>query len=46
LHRVIADGTLRQFLVEAGRRRLPAFGLEAVAPQLVAAVASVAGGAR
>jgi L-malate glycosyltransferase len=46
LHRVIADGTLRQFLVEAGRRRLPAFGLEAVAPQLVAAVASVAGAPR
>jgi glycosyltransferase involved in cell wall biosynthesis len=43
LHRVIADGTLRQLLVEAGRRRLPAFGLDAVAPQLVAAVASVAG---
>jgi glycosyltransferase involved in cell wall biosynthesis len=45
LHRVIADATLRRLLIEAGRRRLPAFGLDAVAPQLVAAVASVAGAA-
>ena len=43
LHRVIADARLRRLLVEAGRRRLPAFGVDAVAPQLVAAVASVAG---
>jgi hypothetical protein len=43
LHRVVTDATLRRLLVEAGRRRLPAFGLDAVAPQLVAAVASVAG---
>jgi len=46
LHRVCADATLRQLLVEAGHRRLPAFGLDAAAPQLVAAVASVAGAPR
>jgi L-malate glycosyltransferase len=46
LHRVVSDATLRRLLVEAGRRRLPAFGLDAVAPQLVAAVASVAGAPR
>jgi hypothetical protein len=46
LHRVRADATLRQLLVESGRRRLPAFGLDAAAPQLVAAVASVAGAPR
>jgi glycosyltransferase involved in cell wall biosynthesis len=46
LHRVCSDAPLRQLLVEAGRRRLPAFGLDAVTPQLVAAVASVAGAPR
>jgi glycosyltransferase involved in cell wall biosynthesis len=46
VHRVCTDALLRRRLVEAGRRRLPAFGLEAVGPQLVAAVASVAGAPR
>jgi glycosyltransferase involved in cell wall biosynthesis len=43
LHRVVSDVVLARLLVEAGRRRLPAFAPDAVAPQLVAAVASVAG---
>jgi glycosyltransferase involved in cell wall biosynthesis len=46
LHRVGTDAVLRHQLVEAGRRRLPAFGLDAVTPLLVAAVASVAGAPR
>jgi glycosyltransferase involved in cell wall biosynthesis len=46
LHRVCTDAPLRRLLIEAGRRRLPAFGLDAVTPQLVAAVASVAGAPR
>jgi L-malate glycosyltransferase len=46
LHRVRTDATLRARLVEAGRLRLPAFGVDAVTPQLVAAVASVAGAPR
>ena len=46
VYRVCTDAPLRQFLVEAGRRRLPAFGLDAVTPQLVSAVASVAGAPR
>jgi glycosyltransferase involved in cell wall biosynthesis len=46
LHRVCTDAPLRQRLIEAGRRRLPAFEFDAVAPQLVAAVASVAGAPR
>jgi glycosyltransferase involved in cell wall biosynthesis len=43
LHRVRTDGALRAFLVAAGRDRLPAFAPEAVAPQMVAALARVAG---
>jgi L-malate glycosyltransferase len=43
LHRVCTDGALRQRLVEAGRHRVPALSLDLVAPQLVAAVATVAG---
>jgi glycosyltransferase involved in cell wall biosynthesis len=43
LRRVCTDGGLRQELVAAGRRRAPTFALEAVAPQVVAAVATVAG---
>jgi L-malate glycosyltransferase len=46
VHRACTDRPLRQLLVEAGRRRLPAFDLDAVTPQLVAAVASVAGAPR
>ena len=46
VHRVCTDPALRTFLVEGGRHRLPAFGVDAVTPQLVAAVASVAGAPR
>jgi glycosyltransferase involved in cell wall biosynthesis len=46
LRRVCTDGVLRQRLIEAGRRRVEAFSLEAVAPLVVAAVASVAGAPR
>jgi glycosyltransferase involved in cell wall biosynthesis len=46
LHRVLTDGALRQRLVEAGQRRVPALSPEAVAPVVVAAVASVAGAPR
>jgi glycosyltransferase involved in cell wall biosynthesis len=43
LHRVLTDDLLRQRLVTAGRERLASFDLGAVAPRLVAAIASVAG---
>jgi L-malate glycosyltransferase len=46
LHRVRTDALLRRRLVEAGVQRLPRYALDAVAPQLVAAVASVAGAPR
>jgi len=43
VRRVCTDAVLRQRLVAAGRQRLPQFALDAVTPQLVAAVTSVAG---
>jgi glycosyltransferase involved in cell wall biosynthesis len=43
LHRVRTDTALRAHLIAAGRARLPRYAADAVAPQLVAAVASVAG---
>jgi L-malate glycosyltransferase len=46
LHRVRCDDVLRRDLVEAGLRRLPRYALDAVTPQLVAAVVSVAGAPR
>jgi len=46
LRRVCTDATLRQRLVDAGRRRLALYALSVVTPQLVAAVASVAGAPR
>jgi glycosyltransferase involved in cell wall biosynthesis len=46
LRRVRTDEAFRQQLVEAGRRRVPSLSLDAVAPQFVAAVASVAGAPR
>jgi glycosyltransferase involved in cell wall biosynthesis len=46
LHRVRTDTALRTHLIEAGRARLPRYAADAVAPQLVAAVASVAGAPR
>ncbi len=46
LRRVCTDAALRRWLVEAGRRRVPALSLDAVGPQFVRAVATVAGAAR
>jgi glycosyltransferase involved in cell wall biosynthesis len=46
LWRVRSDETLRQQLVEAGRRRVSTLSLDAVAPRVVAAVATVAGAPR
>jgi glycosyltransferase involved in cell wall biosynthesis len=46
LWRVCSDETLRQRLIEAGRRRVSALALDAVAPRVVAAVATVAGAPR
>jgi L-malate glycosyltransferase len=46
LHRVGTDAALRRYLVEAGTRRAAAFSRDVVAPQLVAAVATVAGAPR
>jgi len=46
LHRVRGDAALRRHLVEAGRRRAPQLALDVVAPQVVAAVATVAGAPR
>jgi glycosyltransferase involved in cell wall biosynthesis len=43
LARLCGDAVLRRHLVEAGRRRVREFSLPAVAPLMVAAVASVAG---
>jgi glycosyltransferase involved in cell wall biosynthesis len=43
LHRVCTDDVLRGRLVAAGRRRLSAFELDSVAPQMVAALETVAG---
>jgi len=43
VHRVCADDALRQWLVEAGRRRLPEFSRDALSTRLIAAVTSVAG---
>jgi glycosyltransferase involved in cell wall biosynthesis len=43
LHRVCTDEVLRRRLVAAGRARLPALSIDAVAAQVVAAVATVAG---
>jgi glycosyltransferase involved in cell wall biosynthesis len=43
LHRLRSDDSLRRVLVAAGQRRAPDFSLAAVAPKVVAAVASVAG---
>ncbi len=43
LHRVSTDETLRQHFVAAGRQRVHELNLDAVTPQLVAAIASVAG---
>jgi glycosyltransferase involved in cell wall biosynthesis len=43
LHRVCTDGNLRATLIAAGRRRLPELSVDAVAAQVVAAVASVVG---
>jgi glycosyltransferase involved in cell wall biosynthesis len=43
LHRGRTDEALRSRLVEAGRRRVPELSPDAVAPLVVAAVASVAG---
>jgi glycosyltransferase involved in cell wall biosynthesis len=46
LHRVCTDPALRQQLVAAGRRRVPQLSLDVVAPQVVAAIAAVAGAPR
>jgi glycosyltransferase involved in cell wall biosynthesis len=43
LRRVCTDEALRQRLTAAGHRRLPGLALDAVADQVVAALASVAG---
>jgi glycosyltransferase involved in cell wall biosynthesis len=43
LHRISTDHALRQHLVAAGRQRVHELNLDAVTPQLVAAIASVAG---
>lgn len=42
-HRVCSDGALREILRSAGRRRVAALSLDAVAPLVVDAVAGVAG---
>jgi glycosyltransferase involved in cell wall biosynthesis len=46
LQRVCTDEVLRQRLIAAGRRRVETFSVEAIAPRVVAAVASVAGAPR
>jgi len=46
VRRVCTDEVLRQRLVEAGRRRVPMLSLDAIAPKVVAAVATVAGAPR
>jgi glycosyltransferase involved in cell wall biosynthesis len=46
LHRVVSDGDLRRRLMAAGRERVAAFSLDAVADRVITAVASVAGPAR
>lgn len=43
LRRVCTDEALRRRLVDAGRRRVPMLSIDAVTPQVVAAVATVAG---
>jgi glycosyltransferase involved in cell wall biosynthesis len=44
--RACTDVPLRQRLIDAGRRRVPMLSVDAVAPQVVAAVATVAGSPR
>jgi glycosyltransferase involved in cell wall biosynthesis len=46
VRRVCTDAGLRQRLIAAGHKRVPARSLDAVAPQFVAAVATVAGAPR
>jgi glycosyltransferase involved in cell wall biosynthesis len=46
IRRVSSDPVLRRRLIEAGRRRVPTFSIDAVAPQVVAAVETVAGAPR
>jgi glycosyltransferase involved in cell wall biosynthesis len=46
IRRVCSDPVLRRRLIEAGRRRVPTFSVDVVAPQVVAAVATVAGAPR
>jgi len=42
LRRACTDAGLRRQLIDAGRRRVPMFSVDAVAPEVVAAVATVA----
>jgi glycosyltransferase involved in cell wall biosynthesis len=43
VHRVVTDGALRQYLIAAGRARLPFLSSAGVTERVVSAVASVAG---